>query len=196
MVHIYFDLDDTLINTNEEFLRILKDEYGVNAPIGEYLNSGNTAGFFDTILADAFFMESARPCEVMVRQLEILRSEVRLEFATFNVCTHRGYHRNAKGFTEAMLRANNLQFDSVVYLDPRLTPDKKEYLDKLHQTEQVLLIDDRPSWHSKVEGLDSGILLMDKPWNSHYKIPDSQRITCKERLSAQVLSYLYGTKGR
>lgn len=182
MIHLYFDLDDTLIKTNEEFLRILKQKHGFIAEAGVYLTPQNTNGHITGILESASFMITAKPCELIVNQLNKLKAIASPEMVTFNICTHRGYHPRAEEYTEVMLKDNSLEFDNRIYLNPYKHPDKMEYLKQQHSDKDtVVLIDDRPHFSTSGQ-LDKDILLIDMPWNRNMFVPLHQRVVCRKTL--------------
>lgn len=190
MIHIYFDLDDTLVETHKEMKRLLKVNHDFVSKEEGYLTPENTDGLLSFVLESATFMLTAAPNEEIVRQIENIRAVLNRKVVSVNICTHRGYHKKAQQYTELMLKDNELEFDNVVYLDPKHQPDKMSFLRNLHGEKAVIiLVDDKPTF-TKEHQLDPFVLLIDKPWNHNLIIPIERRIVCNKTIEQKVLNLL------
>lgn len=166
---IGIDLDDSLYDTCAEMHRILREDYGYNAPRDCYLTTGNTDGLLEEILESPTFMVDAqlrKEFAFLVGTLNRLNRDwkrvVKIQFIT-----HRGYHKDGPALTEQALRRDNLQHIDVIFLNPAEHSDKMAWLLEHQPQYDHILFDDRPC-HNFEQGTQSAVdsvYVMDQPWN-------------------------------
>lgn len=165
MIHFYWDLDDTLLFTHNQFTAMLIGRFGLSLPKGTYYTTENTKGLIDKIMDPGHFMSITPIDSAALYQMTIMR---RLLAATSHgMCTHRGYHKEAAALTQPLFDEHNIQFDSVHYLDPAVHPDKMKYLRALHHPDDiVVLVDDNTHYPHDLYP-NTFTVLIDQPWNQH-----------------------------
>lgn len=176
-LNVYFDLDDTLLATRKVFLERFK-ELGCNGiPADEYLTNANTGGFIDYVIGDATFMTETELHVGMSDMLAILQTDYR-NHVNVSFCTHRGYHPEGEFNTKVLMQRLGLRFHEELFLDPKVYPDKLNYLKHIRSVKHLMLFDDNP-YYEDVHHDDPDVFLMDVPWNQQHDV-GSKRVYTAE----------------
>lgn len=186
-LNVYFDLDDTLFKTRDELAHYLFEDFGFVAPDDVFLTMENTNGHIKKILDDAYFMLSTSPCESKMALLDTIREEFGNR-VSLNFCTHRGYHKKGRTYTETAMYCHGLEFERQIYLCAYRMPDKMEFL-RTRNTGNLILIDDNPVFGGGSKQSYASIYVVDKPWNKHLEVGD-HRITDDSQILTAIENHL------
>lgn len=179
-LNVLVDLDDTLMKTHEELVRLMKRDTGYEFKGKGFLTNENTDGNLQVVLDKAEFMYTAKPNLDLVFQLQKLRS-VLGDNINIGFCTHRDYHPYAMTYTNKMLKrlshVVDLEFfDIHWYLSPSKQPNKIAVIEKAFPGEFIIL-DDNPKFSPKDDvGDDPRVMIYTQEWNKHMDVDDSLRV--------------------
>lgn len=179
-LNVIIDLDDTLMKTHEELVRLMKRDTGYEFKGKGFLTNKNTDGNLQVVLDKAEFMYTAKPNLDLVFQLQKLRS-ILGDNISIGFCTHREYHPEAVDYTEKMLKrlshVVDLEFfDLRYYLCPYSYPDKIAVLEEEYINDFIIL-DDNPKFDpNSYEGDDPRVMIYTQEWNKHMDVDDSLRV--------------------
>lgn len=175
-LNVYFDLDDTLLATRKVFLERFKELGCTGIPVDEYLTNANTGGLIDYVIGDATFMTETELHVGMGDMLTILQTDYR-NHVNVSFCTHRGYHPEGEFNTKVLMQRLGLKFHEEIFLNPKVHPDKLNYL-KNGYFGDLMLFDDNP-YYGDVHYDDPDVYLMDVPWNQQHNV-GSKRVYTAE----------------
>ena len=193
---VLIDLDDTLIKTHSEIVRLMKRDTGFEFKGKGFITNENTEGNLQVVLDKAEFMYTAKPELNLVYQLQKLKLTLGKDI-TIGFCTHRGYHPKGVVNTERMLKRLSTLMDLSflelhLYSCPFTNPNKLEELEA-NFADNFILVDDNPKFSSKDDlGEDPRVMLYTKDWNTHIEVKDSLRVNLPtEFLSKLVKSPIF-----
>lgn len=177
-LNIFVDLDDTLIRTHEELVRLVKVNTGYEFKGKGFITIENTQGHLRPILEEAKFMLTAKPNIDFIYQLQNLK-DVYKDKLSIGFCTHRGYHPKAIEYTEKMFRQLEMLFDLSFlevksFLCPFKHPNKVKALETNY--DNFILIDDNPKFKEEESSTDPRVMIYTKEWNKLTKVPSNLRI--------------------
>ncbi len=191
-LNLFFDLDDTLLDTLVEIRKYLLRDYGFTAPVDTFLTLENTNGLVQLVLDNPKFMSTVEPHPSKKELLSIIRSEYG-DRVSLNFCTHRGYHPDCETLTEELLARHELTFDRKIYLHPGYIPDKMKYLREFLKVPSPMLVDDNPYFNADIKVHDGNTYLLDKPWNQHLSF-GSNRVYSNECILDKIEKQLIACK--
>lgn len=168
--YVVLDWDDTL---NDTFMSLRARVAAEGYPLpeeGVYLTTDNTNGGLDVVLADAQFMRDRRARKGDARLTDVIR-RLKRQGSQVGICTHRGFHKDAKELSEEAFATLEWEPDFIIILDPAVAGDKVSHLTEVFGEGQFTLIDDRPRWDAKHD-LPENVWLMSQPWNEDVKTHD------------------------
>lgn len=166
---LFFDVDDTMVDTEGEICRVVFEQFGFTCPPDVYLTPENTNGHHAQVLAEAVFMVNP-PLIVGTAELFALLPRLREAGYKTGIITHRGYHAEGETHTNAMLDKYDVrdQFDDVIVIDYKKHPDKVAFLEQyLDEGDRFTLFDDRPRF-DRNHPLPDNVVVFDRPWNQHF----------------------------
>lgn len=175
---LVLDLDETLYDTRNYTLRVLKEIYGFELPgYNGYITGEITNGKSDRIFNEGSFMAKARLFPALAKEggLSRLFTMVRSQGWSIVCCTHRGYHPRAKELSRSAFRRDGLTFDEEHYLCSTQYPCKMEFLDKTYGKNNYVLFDDNPS-RERRDLTASPVILVDQVWNRDYAVCPTRRV--------------------
>lgn len=168
--YVVLDWDDTL---NDTFIPLRKSVAAKGYPLpadGVYLTTENTNGGLDVVLAEAEFMRERHVREGNDELTDVIR-RLKRQGSQVGICTHRGYHKDAKELSEEAFATLEWTPDFIIILDPVVDGDKVAHLTEVFGEGRFTLIDDRPRWDAKHD-LPENVWLMSQPWNEDVKTHD------------------------
>lgn len=168
--YVVLDWDDTL---NDTFIPLRRSVAAKGYPLpeeGVYLTTENTNGGLDVVLAEAEFMRERHVRKGNDKLTDVIR-RLKRQGTQVGICTHRGYHKDAKELSEEAFATLDWTPDFTIILDPAVAGDKVAHLTEVFGEGRFTLIDDRPRWDAKHD-LPENVWLMSQPWNADVKTHD------------------------
>lgn len=162
-INLVFDMDDTLVRTNQEIYHRLGSFYSVTSgsiakafTLKNLQLEGKTTlelpaalkeDSWNHVVSKGEFMLTAEPTRLLCEDrpwLENLIKLVRQTGGKTAICTHRGFHKKALEYTTRWLERHAVTslFDHIHVIDGREIPNKIEYLEKHYS--HFKLVDDNP----------------------------------------------------
>lgn len=162
---IYWDLDDTLVDTRQVLVDEIKAKFDFDAPELVYLDRHNTNGYLDRVMQTADFMgKTPVNASVLATLLSVIENCPQVQHG---IATHRGYHPDGAKLTAPVIDAIPVRFDSVQFIDPVHYRDKMAYLRELHGPDDFIILVDDNTYYDHALYPNTVTLLMDKPWNQN-----------------------------
>lgn len=166
---LFFDVDDTMVDTEGEICRVVLEQFGFTCPPDVYLCPLTTGGHHAQVLREARFMVNP-PLLPGTAELFKLLPALRANGFKIGIITHRGYHEEGETHTNNMLNQYGVrdQFDDVIVIDFNKHPDKVAFLESyLDEGETFTLFDDRPRF-DRNHPLPDNVVVFDRTWNRHF----------------------------
>ncbi len=164
MSHVVFDLDDCGVTTHSVLIdmhrRIMPD---FEVPSDQFLTKEN-APALPAILEDGQYMALTQIRPGFIHAVRRLKD---LGHKTY-ICTHRGFHKRGKEFTEELLGDDIDAFTDIFYLDPYnpMEKDKTQFLSRTLGND-FYLVDDNPGFKGNYN--PDHVILYETPWNKNCK---------------------------
>lgn len=162
MTDLFFDMDDTLTNTNEYLYRITLSHFNLTKQHREFdvlkecRKNGLTTLQLPSMLGEyigkhfvgpGHFMLGVFPSPMLLGKLDQFKDlvgVVRKQGGSVGVCTHRGLNDHAEAFTTSWLEDNGLlpYIDQLYVINPKQHPNKINFLKT--KSKKFKLVDDNP----------------------------------------------------